>query len=125
MVKRFAELIFEILIAAAIVGALVVFAIKVPPESRLAGKWVALGFNTVLVFGMLMFWFRDFQKRTRFWVYTLGALTAHVILFVLLLKQVHRWPTMFFVITDFLEWAVMVPILLPATYRRFTERHRL
>jgi hypothetical protein len=56
----------QLVIALAIVAAVTAIAMAVPKVEEIDDKWIGLGSNTLLVFGILLYWFRERLKQKLF-----------------------------------------------------------
>ncbi|MGA2964367.1 MAG: hypothetical protein ABSD96_22120 [Candidatus Korobacteraceae bacterium] len=100
----------QLVIALAVVAAIVVFVMVVPNPEAIDDKWFGLCSNTLLVFGILLYWSRDRLKQKPFWVWFASVLAVHLALYSMVLHKVRHWPLVDFGIVDLVEWAVLAAI---------------
>jgi len=103
----------QLVIALAIVAAVTAFTMAVPKVEEIDDKWIGLGSNTLLVFGILLYWFRERLRQKPFWVLFAVVLAVHLALYSMVLRRVGQWPLVNFGVVDLLEWAT-----LAAAFRR-------
>jgi len=100
----------QLVIALAIVVAVAAFTMAVPKVEEIDDKWIGLGSNTLLVFGILLYWFRERLKQKPFWVLFVAVLAVHWALYSMVLHRVGRWPLVNFGVVDLLEWALLAAV---------------
>jgi hypothetical protein len=103
----------QLVIALAIVAAVAAFTMAFPKVEEIDDKWIGLVSNTLLVFGILLYWFRERLKQKSFWVWFAIVLAVHLALYSVVLRKVGGWPLINFGVIDLVEWA-----LLAAVFRR-------
>ena len=103
----------QLVIALAIVAAVAAFTMAVPKVEEIDDKWIGLVSNTLLVFGILLYWFRERLRQKLFWVWFAVVLAVHLALYSVVLRKVGGWPLINFGVIDLVEWA-----LLAAVFRR-------
>ena len=103
----------QLMIALAIVAAVAAFTMAFPKVEEIDDKWIGLVSNTLLVFGILLYWFRERLKQKSFWVWFAIVLAVHLALYSVVLRKVGGWPLINFGVIDLVEWA-----LLAAVFRR-------
>jgi len=103
----------QLVIALAIDAAVAAFTMAVPKVEEIDDKWIGLVSNTLLVFGILLYWFRERLRQKLFWVWFAVVLAVHLALYSVVLRKVGGWPLINFGVIDLVEWA-----LLAAVFRR-------
>jgi hypothetical protein len=103
----------QLVIALAIVAAVAAFTMAFPKVEEIDDKWIGLVSNTLLVFGILLYWFRERLRQKLFWVWFAVVLAVHLALYSVVLRKVGGWPLINFGVIDLVEWA-----LLAAVFRR-------
>ena len=102
----------QLVIALAIVAAVTAIAMAVPKVEEIDDKWIGLGSNTLLVFGILLYWFRERLKQKSFWVWFAIVLAVHLALYSVVLRKVGGWPLINFGVIDLVEWALLAAVFI-------------
>jgi hypothetical protein len=108
--KRPVEIAIEFAIGLVIVASIVLYA-EYFPNKDFPAKWLGLAASTAVLFGYPLYWTRFIAKSSRFWSYWSGFLLLHLIVLVMLLNLIERWPLVWFVFTTIAEFWLIYPIL--------------
>ncbi len=100
----------QLVIALAILAGVVVFTMAVPKVEEIDDKWIGLISNTLLVFGILLYWFREQRKQKTFWICFAAVFALHLVVYSEVLRKVSHWPLVNFGVVDLLEWAVLAAV---------------
>ena|ERR1700682_1093819 len=111
LLTRLRDLILNMLVAAILVTAFVVYLFTVPEERRLNGMWIPLVLNTAIVFGFLISWFRYAWRNVRYWTVLALLIIFHVAAYVFALRRVGHLPSIAYVAANAAELAVFSQIL--------------
>lgn len=113
--KRIRDLALEIVIAVAFVCAVITCAVMRPndniAETHTHFHEFALVVNTLLVFGILIKWFRDAWRRRVFWVALAAMMLLHVVACLLMLDRLAELPFIYYALIDVGEWGVLDQVL--------------
>lgn len=104
--QRAADFAIYIAVAVAFAAGLVWYASASGPNGAdLFGRWGGLAINTGILFGYMLKDSRRNWSVPAFWVLTLAMLSAHLVVFTLILLHAQEWKVLWFL--------VMYPIEIP------------
>jgi hypothetical protein len=90
----------DVLIIAPIVlvvsAAFIAFAFLVSGDTYI--RWGGLGVNTAIIFAFFIYHSRKFLRARKFWFLTASLLTAHLVIWILLLSHIGEWKLAWFLI---------------------------
>jgi len=95
--------------AAVLVGGEIIYVLS-HPNDPINWGYVALVFNTAIVFGCLIVWFREGWKALEFWATLVVMLLAHTAAYVFILNRIH-FPLMYYILLNSMELVVFSSIL--------------
>lgn len=108
--KRLRDIFLEVVIAVALVTGGIVYVASHPRGSLNWGR-IALTGNTVIVFGLLISWFREAWRRLVFWAALVALLLGHTAAYILVLGRIHDFPLAYYVVLNSMELALFAAIL--------------
>ncbi len=111
--KRIRDVILDTLIAIVLVTAFAKYVIKTHDAIKVR-NWtpvIQVG-NTVLVFGLLIHWFRYAWNRGTFWAVLSVLLLVHIAMYVLFLARVHQLPPVYYALLVAFELGAFQRILV-------------
>lgn len=94
--SRIRGLVLEVVIAATLVVALVVWGFSVPIGTPFPARWIGLIASTSITFGYALRWCRPYWHRARFWFAFTALLVLHTGIFVAVLLNVEEWRLVWF-----------------------------
>ena len=104
--RRAADFVVYVAIALAVGGGVVWYANASGPNGAdLFGRWAGLAVNTAILFGYLLKDSRRFWHSRRLWVLLVLMLSAHLVIFSLILLRSTEWKIAWFL--------VMYPVEVP------------
>ena len=112
--KRLLDFLLYIAISILLIGVLSFVSIA---HRGLDWKWLGLSVNTALVFGFLVYWFRNQWRSFRFWSVLLALLVIHCLVLVIFLQRIDKFPLSWYVLLNSAEWYLMVGILIRLRFR--------
>lgn len=119
---RWRDLLIYIIIALAVAAALYLYAVDAPLSWFIESVWVGFLLNTAVVFGFVIKRCRRYLRIQRFWWATLGLLAIHLVVYVSCLRQTDRFPLLWYVILNPVEWSVVFAVLRCALNGKMEER---
>jgi hypothetical protein len=108
--KRVGGLLLEVLIAITVVASAVVYVASHPANSLDWGR-IALYANTGVVFGFLVWWFREKWKELKFWTGVSVLLLVHLTGFIFAIQRIPEMPLVYYAVLNPIELSLVVPIL--------------
>jgi len=109
--KRIRDLVLEIAVAIVLVAGFVAYLFTLPAGTKLDLRPFAAAANTAIVFGFVLWWFRESWRSFTFWGAMLALLAVHACVYDLVLRRVSQIPGAYYVLLDGLEWIVMLRFL--------------
>ncbi len=88
-----------------------IYAVRVGGKGELPLKWIGLVGETAVLFGYGVRAMRPYWRNGRFWAGFLGFLTAHSVVYTLVLLRVEQFPLLWFVFIGYLEWVALAYVL--------------
>jgi hypothetical protein len=110
VLTRIRDLALETAIAVILVGGFVAY-LWTHPGAELDWKRLALLFNTAMVFGFVIWWFRDAWAGLVFWTAVLVLLVIHLTVYSYALRRIDTLPLTYYAFFNAAEWAVIVPLM--------------
>jgi hypothetical protein len=101
--KRIADFAAYIIIGLAVGLTAFVFAI-----CDIDAKWMALVFQTALVFGCLISWSRRLWKVPGFWLFVLASVIAHLVLMITIVHMTEKFRAFWVSATFVVEASILI-----------------
>jgi hypothetical protein len=108
---RLRDLGLEVLFALAVVAAIFLYAEFGPFHWIPSIRWWGFVGETVVLFGYVGRAMRPYWRNGRFWAGFLGFLTAHSVVYTVVLLRVEQFPLLWFVFIGYLEWVALAYVL--------------
>lgn len=117
--KRLRDLTSETLIAVVLVTAFVVYLFERPKNT----PPINFGFfsavvNTAIVFGFVLYWFRNGWKKGLFWAVMAFLFAGHLALYGFVISRVGSFPGIRYALLDAIECALFSRILMRLPWNR-------
>ncbi len=117
--KRVRDFVLYICIGVAVGFLCIEFA-----ESNIDSKWMALLFETCLVFGFVIAEQRQFRNRTPFWIVLLVLFAIHLVIAVFIVQHISNLKAVWVGTAFVIEAAAFTALLDSAVRRLFSAKTR-
>lgn len=74
-------------------------------------RWIGLAASSAVTFGFPVKWYRRYGRKKLFWLALLTLLSAHLLIFTVVLLNVDHFGLLWYCIITPFEWALIMPIL--------------
>jgi hypothetical protein len=108
---RLRDLGLEALFGLAVVAAIVLYAEFGPSHWIPSIRWWGFMGETVVLFGYVGRGMRPYWRNGRFWAGFLGFLSAHLVVYTVVLLRVQQFSLLWFVFIGYLEWVALAYLL--------------
>jgi hypothetical protein len=124
--KRLRDLTIETFIAVVLVTAFVVYAFERPKDAPpINFSFVSQVFNTAIVFGFILHWFRNSWKKGIFWLVMACLFAGHLALYWFVIPRLGRFPGIGYAMLDAIEWVLFSRILMRLPWNRVEKNETI